>query len=148
MATTTTTPFTRSSQPRKPKAERSPITPFSAGQIEKITELLESGTTPDELAVQFGIKPASLRYALEISGYKLVVLPRFERYLVPTEGPRRMARVRKSHPKPRGRRFKLSAEQQSELVRLHGTGEFSVGQLATRYSVGRTTIYKLLRMTT
>jgi DNA invertase Pin-like site-specific DNA recombinase len=46
--------------------------------------------------------------------------------------------------KLKGKRPKLSAKQQRELVRMHGTGEYSIADLAEVFSVSRPTVYRVL----
>jgi helix-turn-helix resolvase-like protein len=43
-----------------------------------------------------------------------------------------------------GRQPKLSARQQAELVRMHGTGEYAIADLMEVFSVGRATVYRIL----
>jgi hypothetical protein len=40
--------------------------------------------------------------------------------------------------------LKLSARQQAELVRMHGTGEYTTAELMEVFSVGRATVYRVL----
>jgi DNA invertase Pin-like site-specific DNA recombinase len=44
----------------------------------------------------------------------------------------------------RGRQPKLSAAQQAHLVKLHGSGEHSIADLAELFSVSRPTVYRVL----
>ena len=44
----------------------------------------------------------------------------------------------------RGKQPKLSDKQQRELCRMHGTGEYSISDLAELFSVSRPTIYRTL----
>ncbi|MGB1216035.1 MAG: recombinase family protein [Pikeienuella sp.] len=46
--------------------------------------------------------------------------------------------------KLRGKQPKLSDKQQKELCRMHGTGEYSISDLAEVFSVSRPTIYRTL----
>ncbi|WP_143101192.1 helix-turn-helix domain-containing protein [Xenorhabdus koppenhoeferi] len=39
---------------------------------------------------------------------------------------------------------KLSNKQQKELCRMHGTGDYSIGDLAELFSVSRPTVYRTL----
>lgn len=47
--------------------------------------------------------------------------------------------------KLRGRQPKLSARQQSELARMHASGEYSISDLAELFGVSRPTVYRTLR---
>jgi DNA invertase Pin-like site-specific DNA recombinase len=47
--------------------------------------------------------------------------------------------------KLRGKQPKLSAKQQRELVRMHGTGEYTIADLAEVFAVSRTTVYRTLQ---
>ncbi len=44
----------------------------------------------------------------------------------------------------KGRRPKLSARQQAELRRMHGTGGYTIAELMEVFSVGRATVYRVL----
>lgn len=44
----------------------------------------------------------------------------------------------------KGRRPKLPARQQAELRRMHGTGEYTIAELMEVFSVGRSTVYRVL----
>jgi hypothetical protein len=52
--------------------------------------------------------------------------------------------VAKAKGKVRGKQPKLSPKQQTELRRMHGTGEYSINDLAELFSIGRTTVYRAL----
>lgn len=45
----------------------------------------------------------------------------------------------------KGRRPKLSARQQAELHRVHGTDGYTIAELMEVFSVGRATVYRVLR---
>ncbi len=45
----------------------------------------------------------------------------------------------------RGRQPKLSAKQQTELRRMHTTGDYSIADLAELFSIGRATVYRTLQ---
>ncbi len=53
--------------------------------------------------------------------------------------------VAKAKGKLRGKQPKLSPKQQTELRRMHGTGEYSINDLAELFSIGRATVYRTLR---
>ncbi|WP_242893230.1 helix-turn-helix domain-containing protein [Actinomadura litoris] len=44
--------------------------------------------------------------------------------------------------KLKGRSPKLTARQQTELVRMHGTGDYTIAELMEVFSVGRATVYR------
>jgi Helix-turn-helix domain of resolvase len=50
--------------------------------------------------------------------------------------------VARAKGKLRGKQPKLSARQQRELVRMTGTGEFAVADLAEVFTVSRATVYR------
>lgn len=52
--------------------------------------------------------------------------------------------VAKARGKLRGKQPKLSAKQQRELVRMYGTGEYTIADLAEVFTVSRTTVYRTL----
>ena len=56
--------------------------------------------------------------------------------------------VARAKGKLRGKQPKLSTKQQKELKRMHGTGEYSISDLAEVSSVSRPTVYRTLRRTT
>jgi DNA invertase Pin-like site-specific DNA recombinase len=52
--------------------------------------------------------------------------------------------IARAKGKLRGKQPKLSIKQQRELVRMHGTGEHSITDLAEIFSVSRPTVYRVL----
>ncbi|WP_461144833.1 recombinase family protein [Salinifilum aidingensis] len=52
--------------------------------------------------------------------------------------------VAKAKGKLRGKQPKLSAKQQRELVRMYGTGEYTIADLAEVFTISRTTVYRTL----
>jgi DNA invertase Pin-like site-specific DNA recombinase len=52
--------------------------------------------------------------------------------------------VARAKGKLRGKQPKLSERQQKELVRMHGTGEYSISDLAELFSISRPTVYRTL----
>lgn len=52
--------------------------------------------------------------------------------------------VARAAGKLRGKQPKLSPKQQRELVRMHGTGEYSIADLGEVFSVSRPTVYRVL----
>lgn len=53
--------------------------------------------------------------------------------------------VAKAKGKLQGKKPKLSDKQQRELRRMHGTGEYSIADLADAFSVSRPTVYRVLQ---
>ncbi|MPY86198.1 MAG: helix-turn-helix domain-containing protein [Actinophytocola sp.] len=53
--------------------------------------------------------------------------------------------VAKAKGKLRGKQPKLSPKQQRELVRMHGTGEYTIADLSELFSIGRATVYRTLQ---
>lgn len=53
--------------------------------------------------------------------------------------------VARAKGKLRGRAPKLSSKQQRELVRMYGTGEYTIADLADVFTVSRATVYRTLR---
>jgi DNA invertase Pin-like site-specific DNA recombinase len=53
--------------------------------------------------------------------------------------------VAKAKGKLRGKQPKLSTKQQRELVRMYGTGEYTIADLAEVFAVSRTTVYRTLQ---
>jgi DNA invertase Pin-like site-specific DNA recombinase len=52
--------------------------------------------------------------------------------------------IARAKGKLRGKPCKLSAKQQKELVQMHGTGKYSISDLAELFSVPRPTVYRTL----
>ncbi len=52
--------------------------------------------------------------------------------------------VARAKGKLRGKQPKLSTKQQRELVRMHGTGEYTIADLDEVFTVSRTTVYRTL----
>ena len=52
--------------------------------------------------------------------------------------------VARAKGKLRGKQPKLSERQQKELVRMHGTGDYSIRDLAEVFSISRPTVYRTL----
>src|SRR2546427_7993200 len=50
--------------------------------------------------------------------------------------------VARAKGKLRGKQPKLSAKQQAELRRMHGSGEYTIADLAELFSVSRPTVYR------
>jgi DNA invertase Pin-like site-specific DNA recombinase len=52
--------------------------------------------------------------------------------------------VARAKGKLRGKQPKLSDKQQKELCRMHGTGKYSISDLAELFSISRPTVYRTL----
>ncbi len=52
--------------------------------------------------------------------------------------------IARAKGKLKGRQPKLSVKQQRELARMHGTGEYSITDLAELFSISRPTVYRTL----
>jgi DNA invertase Pin-like site-specific DNA recombinase len=52
--------------------------------------------------------------------------------------------VARAKGKLRGKQPKLTARQQAELARMHGTGEYTIAELMEVFSVGRATVYRTI----
>jgi hypothetical protein len=48
----------------------------------------------------------------------------------------------------RGKQPKLTPRQQTELTRMHATGEYTIADLMEVFSVGRATVYRTLQRAT
>ena len=73
----------------------------------------------------------------------LAVFAEFEADLLKMRTREGMA-VARSRGKLKGRQPKLTSRQQAELVRMHGTGEYTIADLMEVFSVGRATVYRVL----
>jgi hypothetical protein len=58
---------------------------------------------------------------------------------------RNRAAVARAKGRLRGKQPKLSAKQQTELRRMHTTGDYSSADLAALVNIGRATVYRTLR---
>jgi hypothetical protein len=66
-----------------------------------------------------------------------------------TDNPRHMRTregmaVARSKGKLKGKKPKLTARQQAELVRMRADGEYSIADLMEMFSIGRATVYRVL----
>lgn len=52
--------------------------------------------------------------------------------------------VARSKGRLKGKKPKLSARQQAELVRMHSAGEYTITELMEVFSVGRATVYRVV----
>jgi DNA invertase Pin-like site-specific DNA recombinase len=73
----------------------------------------------------------------------LAVFAEFEADLLKMRTREGMA-IARSRGKLKGRRPKLTARQQAELVRMHATGNYTITELMEVFSIGRATVYRAL----
>jgi DNA invertase Pin-like site-specific DNA recombinase len=73
----------------------------------------------------------------------LAVFAEFEADLLKMRTREGMA-VARSKGKLKGKKPKLTARQQAELVRMRASGEYSIADLMEMFSVGRATVYRVL----
>lgn len=76
----------------------------------------------------------------------LAVFAEFEADLLKMRTREGMA-IARSRGRLKGRQPKLTNRQQAELVRMHGTGEYTIAELMEVFSVGRATVYRVLERT-
>ncbi|MGI5284721.1 recombinase family protein [Nonomuraea polychroma] len=73
----------------------------------------------------------------------LAVFAEFEADLLKMRTREGMA-VARSKGKLKGKKPKLTARQQAELVRMRASGEYSIADLMEMFSIGRATVYRVL----
>jgi DNA invertase Pin-like site-specific DNA recombinase len=73
----------------------------------------------------------------------LAVFAEFEADLLKMRTREGMA-IARSRGKLKGKKLKLTARQQAELVRMHATGGYAIADLVEVFSVGRATVYRVL----
>src|SRR5215470_12476916 len=73
----------------------------------------------------------------------LAVFAEFEADLLKMRTREGMA-IARSRGKLKGKRPKLTARQQAELVRMHATGGYTIADLMEVFSIGRATVYRTL----
>lgn len=73
----------------------------------------------------------------------LAVFAEFEADLLKMRTREGMA-IARSRGKLKGKKPKLTARQQAELVRMRASGEYSIADLMEMFSVGRATVYRVL----
>jgi DNA invertase Pin-like site-specific DNA recombinase len=73
----------------------------------------------------------------------LAVFAEFEADLLKMRTREGMA-IARSRGKLKGKKPKLTARQQAELVRMHATGGYTIADLMEVFSVGRATVYRVL----
>jgi DNA invertase Pin-like site-specific DNA recombinase len=73
----------------------------------------------------------------------LAVFAEFEADLLKMRTREGMANAR-ARGRLNGKKPKLTTRQQAELTRMHATGEYTIAELMEVFSVGRTTVYRVL----
>lgn len=76
----------------------------------------------------------------------LAVVAEFEADLLKMRTREGMA-IACSRGKLKGKQPKLTARQQTELVRMHTTGDYTIAELMEVFSIGRATVYRVLDRT-
>ena len=76
----------------------------------------------------------------------LAVFAEFEAGLLKMRTREGMA-IARARGKLKGKKPKLTARQQAELVRMHAAGEYTIAGLMEVFSVGRATVYRVLNRT-
>jgi DNA invertase Pin-like site-specific DNA recombinase len=121
--------------------------------VPKLDRLARS--VPDALAIADTLIARGVKLALGASVYDpadpmgkmffniLATFAEFEADLIRMRTREGMA-VARAKGKLRGKSPKLSDKQQQELRRMHGTGDYSIRDLAEVFSVSRPTVYRTL----
>ena len=121
--------------------------------VPKLDRLARS--VPDARQIADALVERGVKLALGISVYDpgdpmgkmffniLPTFAEFEADLIRQRTREGMA-VARAKGKLRGKQPKLSGKQQAELHRMHGTGEYSISDLAELFSVSRPTVYRTL----
>jgi DNA invertase Pin-like site-specific DNA recombinase len=121
--------------------------------VPKLDRLARS--VPDARAIADALVARGVKLALGASVYDpadplgkmffniLATFAEFEVDLIRLRTREGMA-IARAKGKLRGKKPKLSDKQQNELRRMHGTGEYSISDLAEVFSVSRPTVYRTL----
>ena len=122
--------------------------------VPKLDRLARS--VPDARAIADRLEAKGVKLALGASVYDpsdpmgkmffniLATFAEFESDLIRMRTREGMA-IARAKGKLRGKQPKLSDKQQKELCRMHGTGDYSISDLAEVFSVSRPTIYRTLK---
>lgn len=122
--------------------------------VPKLDRLARS--VPDARAIAAQLEARGVRLALGASVHDpgdpmgkmffniLATFAEFEADLIRLRTREGMA-VARARGKLRGKQPKLSEKQQKELVRMHGTGDYAISDLAELFSVSRPTVYRTLQ---
>ena len=121
--------------------------------VPKLDRLARS--VPDARAIADQLATKGVKLALGVSVYDptdpmgkmffniLATFAEFESDLIRMRTREGMA-IARAKGKLRGKQPKLSEKQQKELGRMHGTGEYSISDLAELFTVSRPTVYRNL----
>ena len=121
--------------------------------VPKLDRLARS--VPDARAIADQLEKKGVKLALGASVYDptdpmgkmffniLATFAEFESDLIRMRTREGMA-IARAKGKLRGKQPKLSEKQQKELGRMHGTGEYSISDLAEVFAVSRPTVYRTL----
>lgn len=121
--------------------------------VPKLDRLARS--VPDARAIADQLQEKGVKLALGASVYDptdpmgkmffniLATFAEFEADLIRMRTREGMA-IARAKGKLRGKQPKLSDKQQKELCRMHGTGDYSISDLAEVFSVSRPTVYRTL----
>ena len=121
--------------------------------VPKLDRLARS--VPDARAIAEQLEAKDVKLALGASIYDpadpmgkmffniLATFAEFESDLIRMRTREGMA-IARAKGKLRGKQPKLTEKQQKELGRMHGTGEYSISDLAEVFSVSRPTVYRTL----
>ena len=122
--------------------------------VPKLDRLARS--VPDARAIADQLEAKGVKLALGASVYDptdpmgkmffniLATFAEFEADLIRMRTREGMA-IARAKGKLRGKQPKLSDKQQKELCRMHGSGEYSISDLAEVFSVSRPTVYRTLK---
>ena len=122
--------------------------------VPKLDRLARS--VPDARAIAGQLEAKGVRLAIGASVYDpadpmgkmffniLATFAEFESDLIRMRTREGMA-IARAKGKLRGKQPKLSDKQQKELCRMHGTGDYSISDLAEVFSVSRPTVYRTLK---
>ncbi|MEL6841518.1 MAG: recombinase family protein [Pseudomonadota bacterium] len=122
--------------------------------VPKLDRLARS--VPDARAIADQLEAKGVKLALGASVYDptdpmgkmffniLATFAEFESDLIRMRT-REGMKIARAKGKLRGKQPKLTDKQQKELCRMHGTGDYSISDLAEVFSVSRPTVYRTLK---
>lgn len=122
--------------------------------VPKLDRLARS--VPDARAIADQLEAKGVKLALGASVYDptdpmgkmffniLATFAEFESDLIRMRT-REGMKIARARGKLRGKQPKLTDKQQKELCRMHGTGDYSISDLAEVFSVSRPTVYRTLK---
>ncbi|MBV9278803.1 MAG: recombinase family protein [Chloroflexi bacterium] len=122
--------------------------------VTKLDRLARS--VPDAVEILGQLSNRGVRFALGNAVYDwkdpfgrmflrmLAVVAEFEANLIKQRTREGMA-IAKSKGKLRGKQPKLKRAQAREILRMHGSGDYSISQIAELFGVSRPTVYRVLQ---